>query len=35
MPVLAAYSNPEDEPPGSELVDIGELAGHQNGMAQR
>src|SRR5215471_17670939 len=35
MPVLAAYSDPEDKPPGSELVDIGELAGDQDGMAQR
>jgi len=35
MPVLTAYANPEDKPPGSELADIGKLAGHQDGMAQR
>ena len=33
--VLAAYPGPEDEPPGGEPGDVGELAGHQDGMAQR
>ena len=33
--VLTAYPDPEDEPPGGEPGDVGELAGHQDGMAQR
>ena len=33
--VLAAHPDPEDEPPGGEPGDVRELAGHQDGMAQR
>jgi len=33
--VLAAHPDPEDEPPGGEPRDVGELAGHQDGMTQR
>ena len=35
MPVLAADPGPEDEPAGGELSEVGQLAGHQDGMAQR
>jgi hypothetical protein len=33
--VLAAYPGPEDEPARGEPGDVGQLAGHQDGMAQR
>jgi hypothetical protein len=29
--VLTAYPDPEGEPPGSDPVDVGELAGHEMG----
>ena len=32
---LTAHPDPEDEPPGCEPVDVRELAGHMDGMAQR
>jgi hypothetical protein len=33
--VLTAYPDSEGEPPGSDPVDVCELAGHEDGMAQR
>ena len=33
--ILAAYPDAEDEPSGGEPGDVGQLAGHQDGMAQR
>jgi len=33
--ILTAYPGPEDQPPGGEPGDVGQLAGHQDGMAQR
>jgi hypothetical protein len=35
MAVLATHPDPEYEAPGSDPVDVCELAGHEDGMAQR